>query len=559
MVSKSISCVSREDPLDPPLPAAGSCREGCRLPPAGSMTSARVFAGSHVAMVLTSSNTAAMASVAAMSPIRARLAFKKAFKDAFVCKRCLQHQAKNPAAYQSTRQSPFLKAFRSHGPAQVRQQSSAINAQPRSSPLGALGRSIGQSPKTHSAPAKASSWPETNSKSVAYWLLGSAASVFGIVIFGGLTRLTESGLSITEWRPVTGSTPPRNQEDWEQEFARYKLSPEFKMLNSRMNLEEFKQIYWMEWIHRLWGRVVGITFLVPTAYFIIRGRVTPRMAGRLVGICSLIGFQGIIGWWMVKSGLKDDLFEQGKHPRVSQYRLAAHLGTAFVAYLAMLWNGLRIIQEHRLLRDPAESAKLLETLSRAELKPFRRMVGALSILVFITAMSGALVAGLDAGLIYNDFPWMGQGIIPPKREMFDPFYSHTEDRSDLYWRNALENPVLVQLDHRILATTTFTAIVALWAYSRFSPAVRSSLPKAAKGGMMGVVHMVSVQVALGISTLWYLVPTPLASAHQAGALALLTTVFVLGSRVWVPRRTMKLVLQAARQTRNKTTPSQVRS
>ncbi|EME49165.1 hypothetical protein DOTSEDRAFT_163277 [Dothistroma septosporum NZE10] len=486
-----------------------------------------------------------------MSPIRARLALKKAFSNTFICKRCLQRQSNIPPTYQSIRQSPFLTAFRSHGPAQLRQQSSAIRAQPRSSPLGALGRSLGQPPKTQPSSSKASSWPETNSKSVAYWLLGSAASVFGIVIFGGLTRLTESGLSITEWRPVTGSFPPRSQEDWEQVFARYKLSPEFKMLNSRMNLDEFKQIYWMEWIHRLWGRVVGITFLLPTAYFIVRRRVTRGTAGRLVGICGLIGFQGFIGWWMVKSGLKDDLFEQGKHPRVSQYRLAAHLGTAFVAYLAMLWNGIRIMQEHRLLRHPAESAKLLESLNRAELRPFRRMVGALSVLVFVTAMSGALVAGLDAGLIYNDFPWMGQGLIPPKREMFDPFYSHTEDQKDLYWRNALENPVLVQLDHRILATTSFTAIMALWAYSRFSPAVRSSLPKAAKGGMMGVVHMVSVQVALGISTLWYLVPTPLASAHQAGALALLTTVFVLGSRVWIPKRTMKLVRQATKQIRHK--------
>ena len=154
-------------------------------------------------------------------------------------------------------------------------------------------------------------------------------------------------------------------------------------------------------------------------------------------------------------------------------------------------------------------------------------------------------AGLDAGLIYNDFPWMGQNILPPKREMLDPFYSHKPDQSDLWWRNMLENPVLVQLDHRILATTTFTAIVALWAYTRFSPRVRAALPKDAKKGMLGVVHLVSIQVALGISTLWYLVPTPLAAAHQAGALALLSGVFLLGSRVWIPTRTRKLVINAA--------------
>lgn len=318
------------------------------------------------------------------------------------------------------------------------------------------------------------------------------------------------------------------------------------MLNSRMNLEEFKQIYWMEWIHRLWGRVVGITFLLPTAYFIVRRRVSKPMALKLVGICGLIGFQGVIGWWMVKSGLKDDIFEQGKHPRVSQYRLAAHLGTAFIAYLCMFWNGIRILQSHALLRDPVEGMKLLETLQKPELRTFRRLVAALSVLVFVTAMSGALVAGLDAGLIYNDFPWMGQGILPPKREMLDPFYSHTPDQSDLYWRNALENPVLVQLDHRILATTTFTAIMALWAYSRFSPAVRATLPKNGKAGMLAVVHMASLQVAMGITTLWYLVPTALASAHQAGALALLTTVSLLGSRIWFPKSTFNLVKQVSK-------------
>lgn len=502
-----------------------------------------------------------MATVLGVSPLRARLAFKaeRLYEDAFICRRCLQHQTKTAPQQRSIRETPFLKAFRSRGPAQFRRQSTITPSQSKSSPLGALGRKLANTSRSHTAakiPTKTSSWPQTSSKSVAYWLLGSAASVFGIVIFGGLTRLTESGLSITEWRPVTGSFPPGDQEAWEQEFARYKLSPEFKMLNSRMNLEEFKQIYWMEWIHRLWGRVVGITFLVPTAYFIIRRRVAPRMAWRLVGICGLIGFQGFLGWWMVKSGLKDDLLEQGKHPRVSQYRLAAHLGTAFVAYLAMFWNGIRILQEQELLRRPGKGAKLLETLQRPELRTFKRLLGALSVLVFITAMSGALVAGLDAGLIYNDFPWMGQGLLPPKREMFDPFYSHTADQSDLYWRNALENPVLVQLDHRILATTTFTAIVALWGYSRFGSGVRKALPKAAKGSMMGVLHMASLQVALGITTLWYLVPTPLASAHQAGALALLTTVFLLGSRVWVPKRTVRLVQQVLSQAKTNAPPVQ---
>lgn len=491
-----------------------------------------------------------MAASLAISPLRARLTIKasRILEDAFVCKRCIHQQRQQP--YKSARQTPFLEAFRRPGhyrippAARYNSSSAAASSNAGASPLGALSQTIGQFPKEEAKRAK-SSFPETSTKSVAYWLLGSAASVFGIVIFGGLTRLTESGLSITEWRPVTGSFPPMNQEHWEYEYTRYKLSPEFKMLNSHMDLEDFKQIYWMEWGHRLWGRVVGITFLLPTIYFVARRKVSKPMAYRLAGICSLIGFQGVIGWWMVKSGLKDELLETGSHPRVSQYRLAAHLGTAFIAYLYMLWNGLAILRQHRLLANPQEGLKALEILQSPQLRPFRRMTAALSALVFTTAMSGALVAGLDAGMIYNDFPWMGQNILPPKRELLDPFYSHVPDQSDLWWRNMLENPVLVQLDHRALAITTFSAIIALWGYTRFSPRVRATLPNDAKKGMLGVVHLVSLQVALGITTLWYLVPTPLAAAHQAGALALLSGVFLLGSRVWIPTRTLQLLRKAA--------------
>ena len=474
-----------------------------------------------------------------ISPLRLRLNLKASLiRDSLICRLCIQQQATRQSAFTSTKSTPFLRAFRQ--PHLRRQSSAQAIAESSSSPLAALN----QAARSNTSNAKTSSFPSTSSKSAAYWLLASAASVFGIVVFGGLTRLTESGLSITEWRPVTGSFPPRDQEAWEAEFARYKLSPEFKMLNSRMDLEDFKSIYWMEWTHRLWGRVVGVTFLVPTVYFVVRRRVSKGMAVRLAGICGLIGFQGVLGWWMVKSGLRDDLFEQGKHPRVSQYRLAAHLGTAFVAYLAMVWNGMSILREHALLRDPEAGKQLLDQLRRPELKFFRRSVVGLSLLVFTTAMSGALVAGLDAGLIYNDFPWMGQGLLPPKREMLDPFYSHTPDRGDLIWRNMLENPVLVQLDHRILATTTFSAIIALWAYSRFNPRVRAALPKSASKGMLGVVHLASLQVVLGITTLWYLVPTPIAAAHQAGALALLTGMAVLGSRISSSKRAMRLVQRA---------------
>ncbi|ODA82382.1 hypothetical protein RJ55_00889 [Drechmeria coniospora] len=385
-------------------------------------------------------------------------------------------------------------------------------------------------------------FPQTSSKGVAYWLLGSAASVFGIVVFGGLTRLTESGLSITEWRPVTGSKPPLTTADWESEFEKYRASPEFKLLNPHMTLDEFKKIYFMEWTHRLWGRLIGLSFVLPTIYFVARRRVSVKMAVNLVGISALIGFQGFIGWWMVKSGLKDDLFAPGSHPRVSQYRLTAHLGTAFVCYSWMLLSALSILRSHRMLANPKAALDTVQALKNPALATFRRSVFGLAGLVFLTAMSGGLVAGLDAGLIYNEFPNMGLGLTPPKSELWNEFYSRKDDRSDLWWRNMLENPSTVQMDHRILAVTTFCAILALFAYSR-TGRVGAALPRGAKKGATGLVHLVSLQAALGISTLIYMVPIPLAAAHQAGSLAVLTGALVLAHRMHVPRQAIRTLEQ----------------
>ncbi|KAH8705020.1 cytochrome c oxidase assembly protein cox15 [Talaromyces proteolyticus] len=468
----------------------------------------------------------------------------------FTCRQCLRNRgyagrpfsnrASTPlSSQQSERLNSYISTLRS------KLRTSFI---PRKALLSTA--TTAQPAKEGVAKIKSSFFPDVSSKSVAYWLLGSAVSVFGIVIFGGLTRLTESGLSITEWRPVTGSLPPMNNEDWEAEFTKYRSSPEYKILNPNMNLDEFKSIYYMEWIHRLWGRFVGMSFVIPAVYFVARKKVSKPMALRLAGISGLIGFQGFIGWWMVKSGLKDDLFAPGSHPRVSQYRLTAHLAAAFTCYVAMLWNGLAILRSHRLLAKPAAGIYELKDLKHPKLALFRRSVAGLTLLVFITAMSGALVAGLDAGLIYNEFPYMGNGLTPPKAELFDGKYSRHSDHSDLWWRNMLENPSLVQLDHRILATTTFTAVMALWAYSK-TPSMKKLLPRVAKKGVHGVVAFTFVQVALGISTLIYLVPTHLASTHQAGSLFLLTWTLVLGSRVWHPSRTAKLLQMIVR---NKTRP-----
>ncbi|PMD31056.1 cytochrome c oxidase assembly protein-like protein cox15 [Hyaloscypha variabilis F] len=467
-----------------------------------------------------------------------RRAAPRLASDFFICHHCQKYA--RPAARQL--KIP-VKASLSRT---IRFNSSAATfpelASTKSSPLSSLSQTISNAEKERAkGGAKKGFFPETSSNAVAYWLLASAGSVFGIVVFGGLTRLTESGLSITEWKPVTGSLPPLSAEDWSSEFAKYRASPEFKLLNPHMTLEEFKKIYYMEWGHRLWGRFVGLSFVLPALYFVSRKRVSANMSLRLLGISGLIGFQGFLGWYMVKSGLKDDLFAPGSHPRVSQYRLTAHLGAAFVCYTAMLWNGLAILRSNGLLSHPARGLAQLTHLSSPSLAVFRRSVAGLAILVFTTALSGGLVAGLDAGLIYNSFPRMGTGLHPPKSELFSDFYSRKEDNSDLVWRNMLENPSTVQLNHRVLATTTFTAVLGLWAYSRFNRKLRGALPNAARKGMLGVVHLVLLQVTLGISTLIYLVPVPLAAAHQAGALALLTGTVVLGSRVWVPRRLMALL------------------
>ncbi|KAK3332150.1 cytochrome oxidase assembly protein-domain-containing protein [Cercophora scortea] len=469
-------------------------------------------------------------------------------RTSFVCGQCIRQQKVAPPT--TSRIVQLSRAARSYA-------TTTTTAESQHTPIGQLNSKLSATAKSPEQPlggsssdAKSSSFPKTSSKAVGYWLIGSAASVFGIVVFGGLTRLTESGLSITEWKPVTGSLPPMSAADWESEFEKYRASPEFKLLNSHMDLAEFKKIYFMEWTHRLWGRFIGLSFVLPTVYFIARRRVTPRMAGTLVGISALIGFQGFIGWWMVKSGLKDDLFAPGSHPRVSQYRLAAHLSTAFVCYSWMLLAGLSILRTHKALRDPQAAAKAFAALQSPALKGVRGSVAGLTLLIATTVFSGALVAGLDAGLIYNEFPKMGLGLTPPKSELWDRFYCRNEDGSDLWWRNMLENPSLVQLDHRILATTTFFAVLALFAFCR-TGRVKAAMPKDVRKGVNGLVHLVSMQAALGICTLIYMVPIPLAAAHQAGALALLTGVLVTGQRLRVPKSTLALVqkklLKAASQ------------
>ncbi|CAG8467811.1 1687_t:CDS:2 [Dentiscutata erythropus] len=343
--------------------------------------------------------------------------------------------------------------------------------------------------------------------------------LFGIVVLGGLTRLTESGLSIVEWKPITGVIPPITFSQWEEEFEKYKQFPEYKLLNYNISLSDFKYIYLMEWSHRMWGRMIGLIFVLPAVYFGFRGYMSRPIIKKVAGLAGLLGFQGVLGWYMVKSGLSEELLSTpGAIPRVSHYWLAAHLGSAFLLYSGMLLTGLQILRDSKIAYDfPKEVAKIL---ANPSLNRFRSLAICAAILIFLTSMSGALVAGLDAGLIYNEFPYMGKNIIPPKSELFSKVYARFGETS--LWRNFFDNPTTVQFDHRVLATTTLCAITALWLYSR-----RLTLPPKARLAINFVFGVSCIQVTLGISTLIYMVPIPLASAHQAGSLTLLTTALYL--------------------------------
>ncbi|KAH3672803.1 hypothetical protein WICMUC_004025 [Wickerhamomyces mucosus] len=376
-------------------------------------------------------------------------------------------------------------------------------------------------------------------KYVGYWLIGTSVLVFGIVVLGGLTRLTESGLSITEWKPVTGAIPPLNHEEWVAEFNKYKESPEFKQLNSHITLEEFQFIFFMEWAHRLWGRAIGFAMLLPATYFAVSRKTSPRVNRRLVILTLLLGLQGAIGWWMVKSGLEQEQLEERRSkPTVSQYRLTTHLGAAFLLYAGMIWTGLEILRENKWIKDPKKSIEIFQKLDNPALGPLRKISIALVGLTFITAMSGGLVAGLDAGLIYNTFPHMGDNIVPSKRELLDDTYARKEDKSDKFWRNMLENPTTVQLNHRILATTTFFAVLATHLYAA---RIKFLAPKSANRALHTMMGLVTLQVTLGIFTLLYLVPIPLASAHQAGALALFTSSLVFAANLRKPRAAIRIL------------------
>ncbi|MBT8078094.1 MAG: COX15/CtaA family protein [Gammaproteobacteria bacterium] len=327
-------------------------------------------------------------------------------------------------------------------------------------------------------------------KAVAKWLLTCCALVFAMVVLGGVTRLTGSGLSMVDWRPVTGVLPPLSAQEWQLTFEAYQQSPEFQKKNSHMGVDEFKSIFWLEYLHRLLGRTIGIVFLLPFAWFVWRGYIRGREWPKYALMFVLGGLQGLLGWYMVQSGLVD-------RPEVSQYRLTAHLFAAFLIYAYMLWVALTLLERDEKPRHAG----------------YGRTV-AVTALISVTIVSGGFVAGLKAGKMFNTFPMMGDYWLPPGMFALEPA-----------WRNFFDNGATVQFDHRVLAITTFVVIVLYWWSMR-----KSTLSAGLRRGVNALLHTAVLQVALGISTLLLVVPIVLAAAHQAVAMLLFTVALYLCHR-----------------------------
>ena len=319
---------------------------------------------------------------------------------------------------------------------------------------------------------------------VVVWLLLCCALVFAMVVVGGVTRLTHSGLSIVEWQPIVGTLPPLNEAQWQETFAKYQLTPEYRKVNHAMGLDEFKGIFWWEYFHRLLGRLIGAAFLLPMLWFWWRGHVDRPLTIKLAGIFVLGGLQGAMGWYMVKSGLVDD-------PRVSQYRLTAHLCLALAIYAAMLWTALGLLYPGASARPPG----------------LRKMSWFITATVAYMIITGGFVAGIHAGFAYNTFPLMNGHIVPPEIFVLDPWHL-----------NFFNNMATVQFDHRLGAWLLALLVPWFWFKSR-----REALSPRARLAVNLLLAMLAVQITLGISTLLLLVPVPLAAAHQGGAVLLLTT------------------------------------
>ena len=322
-------------------------------------------------------------------------------------------------------------------------------------------------------------------RGIRLWLILLGALVCAMILVGGLTRLTDSGLSITEWKPVSGALPPMSDADWQAAFTEYQAIPQYQLQNKGMALAEFKRLYWWEWSHRQLGRIIGLVWAVGFVGFLLARRIPPGWTGRLLAVGVLGGVQGAIGWWMVSSGL------QGTMLSVASYRLAIHLGLAFLI--------LGLIGWYVFLLGRTESA-LLQARRIADPR-LRRVAGGVLGLAFLQILIGALVAGIDAGRNYTDWPWMAGGFLPPGMWDLTPA-----------WRNLFENDGTVQFLHRITGYLLLLSGIAGWVVARRSPhpATRRAF------GLMAA--MLLAQVALGIATVMHSAPLDIAIFHQAGAI-----------------------------------------
>jgi len=322
-----------------------------------------------------------------------------------------------------------------------------------------------------------------NNRQIAVWLLCVCAAIFVMLVIGGATRLTHSGLSMMTWDPLMGWIPPLNQAQWFDSFEHYKKIPEFYELNPDMDVEGYKNIFMLEYIHRVWGRLIGLFFLLPFLYFLMAGKIAKSFRPKLVMMFVLGGMQGVLGWYMVSSGFDN--------PHVSQYRLTAHLSAAFIIYGYILWVAMGLL-------FPDRDASLYDV------RPLRRLALGLTGLIALTVVAGGLVAGLKAGFAYNTFPLMEGRFVPEGYAMLTPFYL-----------NFFENIAAVQFDHRILAETLLLCVFGLWWYAR-----RFDLSDRARMAFNLLLVMAVLQVSLGIATLVMVIPTWLAVTHQGSAMLL---------------------------------------
>lgn len=346
--------------------------------------------------------------------------------------------------------------------------------------------------------------PMPSSCAVRWWLISIAALIAIMVLVGGATRLTESGLSIVEWKPVTGTLPPLNQEQWARAFEAYKTIPQYRELNAGMSLSEFKTIFWWEWSHRLLGRVIGAAYLLPFLWFLWRGAFSTDLKRRLWLIFGLGALQGAVGWWMVASGLSQRV-------EVSQYRLAVHLVLALLIFAAIVWTLRRLAD-----RPPLVASSRLRITSVILLA-----------LTFVQLYFGALVAGLRAGRVYNTWPEIDGALIPSASRLFF---------EEPWWRNLFDNTLTVQFEHRMTAYALFvlTLLHAL-------DAIRLRAGASVIGGAVWLAAAMTLQATLGILTLLNQVPIGLALAHQAAAILVLTLAVVQTERLAV--RQPKLLSQ----------------